>query len=70
MNANPSRGRSESRQDGPNKIRDGRGPEAERTVMLVHQVSDWCSGVAIKMGRRQGGPSRTGTMKEPLWIET
>src|SRR6478609_8126314 len=21
---------------------------------LVHQVSDWCSGVAIKMGRRQG----------------
>src|ERR1700719_4291792 len=20
----------------------------------VHQVSDWCSGVAIKMGRRQG----------------
>ena len=28
---------------------------------LVHQVSDWCSGVAIKMGRRQGGPSRTGT---------
>jgi hypothetical protein len=27
---------------------------------LVHQVSDWRSGVAIKMGRRQGGPSRTG----------
>ena len=22
--------------------------------VLVHQVSDWCSGVAIKMGRRQG----------------
>jgi hypothetical protein len=22
--------------------------------LLVHQVSDWCSGVAIKMGRRQG----------------
>ena len=32
---------------------------------LVHQVSDWCSGVAIKMGRRQGGPSRTGPKKEP-----
>jgi hypothetical protein len=27
---------------------------------LVHQVRDWYSGVAIKMGRRQGGPSRTG----------
>jgi hypothetical protein len=23
-------------------------------LYLVHQVSDWCSGVAIKMGRRQG----------------
>jgi len=32
----------------------------EQTKDLVHQVSDWCSGVAIKMGRRQGGPSRTG----------
>ena len=31
--------------------------------VLVHQVSDWCSGVAIKMGRRQGGPSRTGPKK-------
>jgi hypothetical protein len=27
---------------------------------LVHQVRDWYSGVAIKMARRQGGPSRTG----------
>jgi hypothetical protein len=25
-------------------------------ALLVHQVSDWCSGVAIKMGRRQGAP--------------
>src|ERR1700719_3389099 len=25
------------------------------TGQLVHQVSDWGSGVAIKMGRRQGG---------------
>jgi hypothetical protein len=33
---------------------------------LVHQVSDWCSGVAIKMGRRQGGPSRTGPKKEHI----
>jgi len=30
---------------------------------LVHQVSDWCSVVAIKMGRRQGGPSRTGARR-------
>jgi hypothetical protein len=37
---------------------------------LVHQVSDWCSGVAIKMGRRQGGPSRTGPKKEHIWIDT
>jgi glyoxylase-like metal-dependent hydrolase (beta-lactamase superfamily II) len=36
---------------------------------LVHQVSDWCSGVAIKMGRRQGGPSRTGPKKEHIWID-
>jgi hypothetical protein len=28
---------------------------------LVHQVSDWYSDVVIKMGRRQGGASRTGT---------
>ena len=34
-----------------------------------HQVSDWCSGVAIKMGRRQGGPSRTGPKKEHIWID-
>ena len=39
-------------------------------AMLVHQVSDWCSGVAIKMGRRQGGPSRTGPKKEHIWIDT
>jgi hypothetical protein len=32
----------------------------------VHQVSDWCSGVAIKMGRRQGGPSGTGDRKEHI----
>ena len=32
--------------------------------MLVHQVSDWCSGVAIKMGRRQGAT------KEHIWIDT
>ena len=31
---------------------------------LVHQVSDWCSGVAIKMGRRQGAT------KEHIWIDT
>ena len=35
---------------------------AER--ILVHQVSDWCSGVAIKMGRRQGAT------KEHIWIDT
>ena len=34
---------------------------------LVHQVSDWGSGVAIKMGRRQGGPIRTGGSKEQIW---
>jgi hypothetical protein len=34
----------------------------------VHQVSDWGSGVAIKMGRRQGGASRTGTKKEHIWM--
>jgi len=39
-------------------------------LRLVHQVSDWCSGVAIKMGRRQGGPSRTGGRKEHIWIDT
>src|ERR1700736_1841423 len=27
---------------------------------LVHQVRGWYSGVELKMGRRQGGPSRTG----------
>ena len=37
---------------------------------LVHQVSDWGSGVAIKMGRRQGDPSRTGGRKEHIWIDT
>ena len=37
---------------------------------LVHQVSDWGSGVAIEMGRRQGGPSRTGGRKEHIWIDT
>ena len=31
---------------------------------LVHQVSDWCSGAAIKMGRRQGAT------KEHIWIDT
>ena len=35
---------------------------------LVHQVSDWCSGVAIKMGRRPGGASRTGTKKEHIYM--
>ena len=39
-------------------------------IQLVHQVSDWGSGVAIKMGRRQGGPSRTGHRKEHIWIDT
>ena len=29
----------------------------------MHQVSVWGSGVAIKMGRRQGGVSRTGTKR-------
>jgi len=28
--------------------------EAEESDELVHQVRDWYSGVAIKMGRRQG----------------
>jgi hypothetical protein len=32
----------------------------------VHQVRDWFSCVAIKMGRRQGGPSRTGSTKEHI----
>ena len=41
-----------------------------RAHQLVHQVSDWCSGGAIKMGRRQGGPSRTGPKKEHIWIDT
>jgi len=27
---------------------------ADQARLLVHQVSDWGSGVAIKMGRRQG----------------
>src|SRR5689334_3148744 len=30
------------------------------TARLVHQVFAWYSSVAIKIGRRQGGPSRTG----------
>jgi hypothetical protein len=38
--------------------------------LLVHQVNDWGSGVAIKMGRRQGGPSRTGDRKEHIWTDT
>ena len=33
----------------------------------MHRVSDWLSGVAIKMGRRQGGPSRTGN-KEGAYL--
>jgi hypothetical protein len=37
-----------------------------RIEVFVHQVSDWGSGVAIKMGRRQGGASRTGTKKEHI----
>jgi hypothetical protein len=35
-------------------------------IDLVRQVSDWGSGVAIKMARRQGGASRTGTTKEHI----
>src|SRR5258708_16541334 len=35
----------------------------KRLERLVHQVSDWCSGVAIKMGRWQGGASRPGTIE-------
>jgi hypothetical protein len=31
-----------------------RGKSGQSPKVLVHQVSDWCSGVAIKMGRRQG----------------
>ena len=46
------------------------GHTALATALLVHQVSDWGSGVAIKMGRRQGGPSRTGDRKEHIWIDT
>jgi nitrate/nitrite-specific signal transduction histidine kinase len=34
------------------------------SMQVVHQVSDWCSGVAIKMGRRQGAT------KEHIWIDT
>jgi 2-methylcitrate dehydratase PrpD len=30
------------------------GTDFLNALVLVHQVSDWCSGVAIKMGRRQG----------------
>jgi hypothetical protein len=30
-------------------------------TVSVHQVRDWNSAVAIKMDRRQGGPSQTGT---------
>jgi hypothetical protein len=30
------------------------GSVRENDKPVVHQVSDWCSGVAIKMGRRQG----------------
>ena len=37
-------------------------------MIRVHQVSDWGSGVAIKMGRRQGGASRTGAKKEHIWM--
>jgi hypothetical protein len=37
-------------------------------MIRVHQVSDWGSGVAIKMGRQQGGASRTGTKKEHIWM--
>jgi hypothetical protein len=33
---------------------------------LVHPVRDWYSGVAIKMGGRQGGPSRTGSKSEHI----
>ncbi len=39
-------------------------PGIVSVVVLVHQVSDWCSGVAIKMGRRQGA------RKEHIWIDT
>jgi len=45
--------RSHIRQNG-SKLRDA----------LVHQVRDWYSGVAIKMGRRQG------TTREHIWIDT
>ena len=44
-------------------------PQPVRTFQaftLVHQVRDWYSGVAIKMGRRQGGPSRTGGRREHI----
>ena len=56
-----------------NKRRPSKSREYEdekRKRRLVHQVSDWCSGIAIKMGRRQGGPSRTGPKKEHIWIDT
>jgi len=33
-------------------------------MSLVHQVRDWYSGVAIKMGRRQGAT------REHIWIDT
>ena len=35
-------------------------------LALVHQVRDWYSGVAIKMGGRQGGPSRTGGRRKHI----
>ena len=51
-------------------IRRSQTGDTEAFGALVHQVSDWGSGVAIKMGRRQGGPSRTGDRKEHIWIDT